>query len=239
MNLSGYFALWGLSDNMYPFKRVSYLLNIRLKSRYSRRHRTEPPKVLATLKWQSEKHSLEYTDNRHLKPTAEERHTGSSLHMQMALGRGHGSFSRCNCGWNGLILSSEKFLKERKGAKGEAGRDGGREEGKEGRREGVEEGGRGGGGCFMEQEDKAGGILPISQRSSWVECHWSHGVVTEPQEGQSRGNSRMEKTESEASLEALVTCFRVGWGQGGGKLSWVHFPNVWDNAKNTQLPKLS
>lgn len=62
----------------------------------------------------------------------------------------------------------------------------------------------------MEQEDKASDILPISQRSSWVECHRSHGVVTEPQECQSRGNSRMEKTESEASLEALVTCFRVG-----------------------------
>lgn len=42
-------------------------------------------------------------------------------------------FSRCKFGWNGIILSSEKFLKERKGTKGKGGEERlGKEEGKGG-----------------------------------------------------------------------------------------------------------
>lgn len=61
--------------------------------------------------------------------------------MEKALGLGHKVFIRCKLGWNGIILRSEKFLKEIKGEKGDRG------VGRSGEREGYRE-------CFMGQEDK-------------------------------------------------------------------------------------
>lgn len=92
--------------------------------------------------------------------------------MEMALGLGPKVFSRCKLGWNGIILSSEKFLKEIKGAKGDEG----------GGRNGEGEEDEGGGFHGTRGQGSAGEILPISQRSSWVEFCWSMEWSPNPQE---------------------------------------------------------
>lgn len=153
MSLSGYFTLWGLSDNTYPFTKVSYLLNRRLNSGYSRGTELSPWRCW--YHWNSQINTLwSIQPIRCLKPAAGECYAGLGLHRERALGLGHEVFSRCKFVWNGIILSSEKFFNERKGTKGNEGEE----------RWGV---------LRTREQGSATAILPINQRCSWVESCWT------------------------------------------------------------------